>query len=121
MEKILEQHAKRVEEHFADDKKAFAKIDELFLINGEHMSHAMKDIAEIRQNVVDIKHILARQDEMFIAHRNRVEPAIKTHEEALIIKANDEARALKLGKMAAVVGAVTTLGYAIIWIIRKVV
>ncbi len=66
--------------HFEDDKKSFGRLNELLIVNGDHMSSFRRDISKIMD-------ILAKQDEASLEHRkamqdhmNRVEPMISSYE-----------------------------------------
>lgn len=100
-------------QHFKDDDVRFNKLTEIALQNGEHLSYFNKNLEEVKTMIV-------KSEEESKLHRARVEPVIKAYEESLIIKASNDKVVEKVGKMAWLVGSITILGSAIIWVAKKV-
>lgn len=69
-----------LESHFKDDKKSFDRINELMLINGEHMSHFRKDATEIKIMLEKQNEVFAEHRKSLATHMQRVEPMISAYE-----------------------------------------
>jgi len=106
-------------DHFAEDKKAFARYDELLQISGDHMSHIRKDLTEVKdilvKNAEDTKEYRKTVDE----HMARVEPYIKAFEDEKKVKAYIDLKGEEVIKWSKRIGAVTLIGSAFVWLIKK--
>lgn len=107
---------KIIDEHTQEDRKAFARIDELLILNGDHMSNFRKDILETKKEISEIKDMLIKQNEDYKlhnaeikAHMKRVEPMLTSYEE----NATASKVAMRWGKKATVIAGVIGALYII--------
>lgn len=95
--------------HFDEDKVAFGKINELMIINGDHMSSFRRDLTKIMQT-------LEKQDATYADHRKsmaehiaRVEPMISSYERDFIVSSANGALlkkwSIRLGLLASIIGS----------------
>lgn len=107
-------------QHFKDDDVRFDKLTQIALQNGEHLSYFNKNLEEVK-NLLSKIHDEAEDDrKSFNEHKARVEPAIKAHEKSLTIDEAVKNGMVKVGMWAAFISAIGTIGYAIVWALKKV-
>lgn len=106
-------------QHFKDDNDRFEKLTQLALQNGEHLSYFNKNLEEVKsilvRNAEDTKNYRKTVDE----HMSRVEPVIKAYEDSLVLDKSIKRVMVKTGMYASFIGALGTIGYAIIWVAKK--
>lgn len=112
--------------HFKDDHESFAKIDKAFEKQTEIANQNAEHFSYFNQNLKEIRDLLDRDAEettkfreFVMAHTKRVEPVIKAYEDEKIAKAYMDAKSENFIKLSKKVGAISIIGAALLYILRK--
>lgn len=120
---MLKEHFNEDTKNFGEIKKNQHKYEELLKINGEQLSYFNKNLIEMKDNDEkhrgEVKGMLIDQNRVMATHIGRVEPVIVAYEKEVRGREYIDEKGEVIIKWSKRIGAVTIIGGAVVWFIRK--